>query len=70
MGVHEGRGQLSKSFKELTRRWVETKSSWDDGTSDKFEKRHVLPIERDMRSAVSAMDSLAIVLSNAHRDCE
>ena len=63
MGVHEGRGNLSKAYKELTRRWVETKSSWDDGTSDKFEKRHVLPIERDMRTAVAAMDAIAIVLS-------
>ena len=47
MGVHEGRGALSKSMKELTRKWMETKGSWDDTTSDQFEKRHVLPIERD-----------------------
>lgn len=70
MGVHEGRGQLAKSFKDLTRKWVETKGSWDDSTSDKFEKRHVLPIERDIRNAVAAMDAIAIVLSSARRDCE
>jgi len=70
MGVHEGRGALSKSMKELTRKWMETKGSWDDTTSDQFEKRHVLPIERDLRTAIAAMDQVAIQLTNARRDCE
>jgi hypothetical protein len=70
MGVHEGRGQLGKSMKDLNRKWLETKGSWDDGTSDAFEKRHVQPIERDMRTAIAAMDQIAIHLANARRDCE
>ena len=28
MGVYEGRGQLSKSIKELLLRWNETRMSW------------------------------------------
>jgi hypothetical protein len=70
MGVHEGRGQLGKSMKDLTRKWLETKGSWDDSTSDQFEKKHVLPIERDLRTAIAAMDAVAIHLANARRDCE
>lgn len=70
MGVHEGRGQLGKSMKELSRKWLETKGSWDDTTSEQFEKRHVLPIERDLRNAIAAMDAIAIQLSSARRDCE
>ena len=70
MGVHEGRGQLGKAIKDLNRKWLETKGSWDDSTSDSFEKRHVLPIERDLRTAIAAMDQIAIQLSNARRDCE
>jgi hypothetical protein len=70
MGVHEGRGQLSKSIKDLNRKWLECKGSWDDTTSEQFEKRHVLPIERDLRNAIAAMDAIAIHLSTARRDCE
>jgi hypothetical protein len=70
MGVHEGRGQLAKAIKDLNRKWMETKGSWDDGTSDQFEKRHVVPIERDLRNAIAAMDAIATQLAAARRDCE
>jgi hypothetical protein len=70
MGVHEGRGNLAKSMKELNRKWLETKGSWDDSTANSFEKRHVLPIERDLRNAIAAMDQISIHLSAARRDCE
>jgi hypothetical protein len=70
MGVHEGRGNLAKAMKDLTRKWAETKGSWDDATSEQFEKRHVLPIERDLRNAIAAMDAVATQLASARRDCQ
>jgi hypothetical protein len=70
MGVHEGRGQLAKAIKDLNRKWLETKGSWDDNTSVQFEKRHVVPIERDLRNAIAAMDAVAVHLASCRRDCE
>ena len=69
MGVYEGRGQLSRALKDLKQRWLETKSSWDDSQADHFEEKYVDPLEQDLRSALSAMDTMAVLLSQARHDC-
>ena len=70
MGVYEGRGQLGKSMKELMNAWMETRSSWKDANADRFEKKHLVPIEMDLRQAVSAMDVMSQLISAIKRDCE
>ncbi len=70
MGVYEGRGQLSRAMKDLMHRWLETKSSWDDANSAVFEEKYLQPLDQDMRSAVSAMDTMAVLLAQARNDCE
>lgn len=69
MGVYEGRGQLAKATKELMGRWLETKGDWDDVVSHNFEKRFLVALELDVRSATSAMDTMAQVLAAVRRDC-
>jgi len=70
MGVYEGRGQLSRGMKDLLNRWTEAKSSWDDANSERFEEKYLRPLEQGMQSAVSAMDTMAVLIAQAHRDCD
>ncbi|MGH7179768.1 MAG: hypothetical protein ACREJC_20495 [Tepidisphaeraceae bacterium] len=70
MGVYEGRGQLAKAMKELERRWLDTRGSWDDVRSREFEERFLVTIQSDLRTAVGAMDQMAIMISQARQDCE
>jgi pyruvate/2-oxoglutarate dehydrogenase complex dihydrolipoamide acyltransferase (E2) component len=70
MGLHEARGMLAKGMKDLANRWRETKVNWDDAQSDAFEKRYIETVEGDMRTAMTAMDHLAVVLAQIERDCE
>lgn len=70
MGVYEGRGQLGKSMKELLNMWNETKATWKDANADRFEKKHLAPLEMDLRQAVSAMDQMSQLISQIKRDCE
>ena len=70
MGVYEGRGQLTKAMKDLLLRWQETKMSWDDSISERFEKSFLEPMEKDMRSAIAAMASMGTLLSKIRSDCE
>ncbi|MDB5324219.1 MAG: hypothetical protein JWN40_5850 [Phycisphaerales bacterium] len=70
MGVYEGRGQLGKSMKELMNAWLDTRSSWKDANADRFEKKHLVPLEMDLRQAVSAMDVMSQLISAIKRDCE
>ena len=70
MGVYEGRGQLGKSMKELMHAWMETRTSWKDANADRFEKKHLVPLEMDLRQAVSAMDVMSQLIATIKRDCE
>jgi hypothetical protein len=70
MGVYEARGSLEKAMKELTLKWVETKSVWDDPMSRRFEERFLTNLQMDMRNAVGAMDQMASLLQQAYHDCE
>ena len=70
MGVYEGRGTLSKSLKLLENRWVETRMSWDDVRAKEFQERFLTPLTMDLRSAVGAMDQMAILLTRIKSECE
>ena len=69
MGVYEGRGRLAKAMKDLQLRWHEAQQEWNDPVSQAFEKDHLIPFEMDIRSAITAMDHMAQVLSQAKADC-
>jgi len=70
MGVHEGRGQLGKIIKQLMQAWAETRDGWDDPVSEAFGEEFVEPMERDLKTAVVAMDQMAVLLQQIRRDCE
>jgi hypothetical protein len=69
MGVHEGRGQLAKSIKDLTHRWMETRAVWDDPVSKRLEEDLLRPLESDLRTAVGAMDRAGALLATIRREC-
>jgi hypothetical protein len=70
MGVHEGRGQLSKIMRELSLHWQEAKMSWQDSRSREFEKNCLEPLEADLKQAVSAMDQMSNLLNRIYTECE
>ncbi len=70
MGVHEGRGQLSRAIKDLLLRWNEAKGSWDDVVSKNFEDNFLVPLEMELRNAAAAMDHAGQILHQVRRDCE
>jgi hypothetical protein len=70
MGLYEGRGSLSKALKQLENQWAEAKASWDDPRSREFEERFIAPLHSDIRTAVSAMDQMAGLLSRIRQECE
>jgi len=70
MSVHESRGNLAKAIKELTLRWTEARQNWDDAQALDFEDKFIRELEANIRSAGSAMDQIAVLLTQARRDCE
>jgi len=70
MGVYEGRGQLSKAFKQLTAQWMETQSQWSDIRAKSFEEKYLKTLESDLRQAGNAMDQMAVLLGQIRKECE
>ena len=68
MGVYEGRGQITKSMKELMQKWAETKGYWQDAVAARFEAERLHPLEYDVKTAMGAMDHMAILLGQAERE--
>ena len=69
MGVYEGRGTLNKSMKELNARWLEARGDWRDAVAAEFEDKYILPLERDLKNAVGAMDHIGTLLQRIRHDC-
>lgn len=70
MGMHEGRGTLSKGMQKLMQRWADTRTGWDDAVADRFQERWLEPLESELRNAMAAMDYMGILISTIRRDCE
>jgi hypothetical protein len=69
MGVQDGRAGIGKAWKDLMMRWMECKGQWKDVMSVNFEKNRLEPMEADLRSAGSAMDTMSQIISQVRRDC-
>jgi hypothetical protein len=69
MALYESRGQLGKMMKDLLVRWHETKMNWDDARAHQFEERFIVPLEKDLRQAISAMDQMGTLISSIKNDC-
>jgi hypothetical protein len=70
MGMMEARSKVGKSVKELMAHWLETKGQWDDGNSQKFEEKFLVPLEMDAKMAVGAMEEMSQILMQIKKDCE
>ena len=70
MGMHESRGKLTGSMKDLLSLWANTKSTWSDVNAEKLEQTFFMPLEMDLRGAATAMDQMAVLLTQLRRECE
>jgi hypothetical protein len=69
MGMYEGRGGLAKAMKDLNGRWVDTKLVWNDAQSRAFQEKFIEPWQQELLGAVSAMDSMAVLMNAIRREC-
>lgn len=69
MGMYEGGGQLTKAMKSLIILWEETKTSWDDVKQRQFEERYIVPLQSDLRNALTAMGTMSALLARIRREC-
>ena len=69
MGLFEAKGQLDRSIKELLMRWSLVRGQWKDNVAAEFEEKHLVPLQRSLRNATSAMSSAAGFISRVRSEC-
>ncbi len=69
MGLYEASSVLAKSHKDLLLKWQLTKTQWDDPQALEIEKETLVQLDRDIRQAAEAMDTMMSMVGSARRDC-
>ena len=61
---------LVMATKELSRKWDETKESWQDAKSREFEQKYLFDLLSSVERAVPVFDDLDKLISRIRSDCE
>ena len=70
MSVRASRTRLLGMMKDLQLLWDQTKHQWNDPVSKEVEKQYLVPLERNLKNAVNAMENMSLMLAKARRECE
>jgi hypothetical protein len=61
--------KMTLATKTLRTQWEQTRSQWNDGTSDAFEKNHVQQFEPQVAATLAAASRVAEMLERARQEC-
>ena len=64
-----GSHRLAQCFRLLRDQWLATEANWSDSVRQRFEERHLAPLESAVDSAVNGIQSMAEILEQVRRDC-
>ena len=69
MSVGVGRAKLLGAAKELMLKWEKARLHWNDDKARELQEEFLEPLERTVKSAVSAIERISGVVEKARRDC-
>lgn len=64
-----GASRLFEALRTLRQRWEETKPGWNDRVREKFEERHLAPLEPQVLITLERMNRLAQSFTQARQEC-
>ena len=70
MSLNVARTKIMTSLKELNLKWDQVRRSWDDSVAKEFEETHIVPLEGQARSAVSAIENMTQIVARAKSECQ
>lgn len=70
MAVSDGSALLLRAAKDLQIAWMRARANWSDDMALAFQREHIEPLEKDLRSAGTALDMMSEIMHRLRRDCE
>lgn len=69
MSIQSGRAVLESANKDLHIRWKRVGEYWNDSVRADFERSHLDPLDRKIKSALGSIEEIATLLARARREC-
>lgn len=69
MSLQTSQAGLVDALKQLRLRWARVRERWDDPRSAEIQRELIDALDPVVRAAVTAIDRVAELSSQAHRDC-
>lgn len=70
MSVQAAQAEVTKAYKDLMASWRQVKTAWRDENSARFEATYLQPLEKEIRTAATAMAHIGEVVAQAGRQTE
>jgi hypothetical protein len=70
MSVNDSYAKLNRAAKDLAVNWQQTLSCWQDENARQFEKKYIMLLQKEMRKAGQAMETMDMLLSRIQRECK
>ena len=67
--VMAGSTRLHQTIRVLVDQWLVTEATWGDSVRQRFEERHLAPLDPAVDSAINGLQKIAEVLDQVRRDC-
>lgn len=69
MSLDTGRYQLHSTYKTASAHWDQTQLAWRDQVAKEFEEQTWLPLEKQVKQVLSAIDRLGQIMARARQEC-
>lgn len=69
MSLSSARARMVASHRDLLKAWQKVSESWQDDTARAFEERSIDPIDKQLRAALNAIDTMQDTLRRVRAEC-
>lgn len=69
MSLSSARAKMLASHRDLIEAWRRANESWRDDTARAFEERSIDPIDKQLRAALNALETMEDLLRRVRSEC-
>jgi len=69
MSLSDAKARMNSAHRDLLNAWHKVEQHWRDDTSRAFKERSIDPIEKQLRAAMSALETMEETLRRVRNEC-
>ncbi|MFZ4750783.1 MAG: hypothetical protein ACOYMM_09785 [Phycisphaerales bacterium] len=69
MSLSDSKARMMSAHRDLMNAWFRVNEAWHDDTARRFRERSIEPIDRQLRSAMNALDAMEETLRRVRSEC-